>query len=413
MNTAAWRCLGIVGLIAVPLLGACKGEGPPTTPSGGATLSGTAAHGAPIANAAVTVKDRNGASRTGTTGVTGKYSVDVGGLFATTLSIADKDFLAGRYNFYNAGGAKSVVNQGNIITTNGYAALAGPQVKNDGVIVARAGTVALAAGNRVSLDMVGDGLISVSVDQAALNASAINSGRIEADGGNVLLTARSANALLDTVVNNSGVIRANSLIERNGEIILDGGAAGVVSNTGSLNASGTDAGTTGGAVKVLGKYVGLFDGSKIDASGDAGGGTVLVGGNFHGAGLERNASKTYVSDRASINTDAITNGEGGHVAVWSDDSTRFYGSISARGGAQSGNGGFVEVSGKQRLRFAGAVDTSAMMGSSGTLLLDPTSLDIITGVLGTGTQDPTLVTGTGTIAFGAADSGGMAALESA
>ena len=104
--------------------------------------------------------------------------------------------------------------------------------KNDGIIIARAGTVALAAGDRVSLDMVGDGLIKVSVDQSALNASAINPGRIEADGGNVFLTARSANALLDTVINNSGVIRANSLVERNGEIVLDGGSAGVAGQYG-------------------------------------------------------------------------------------------------------------------------------------------------------------------------------------
>src|SRR3954451_21949846 len=194
-------------------------------------------------------------------------SVDVGGLFATTLSIADKDFLAGRYNFYNAGGAGSVINQG-VITATGYASLAGPQVKNDGIIIARAGTVALAAGDRVSLDMIGDGLIKVSVDQAALNASAINSGRIEADGGNVILTARSANALLDTVVNNSGIIRANSLVERNGEIVLDGGSAGMVKNSGTLTVAGTQAGTTGDTVKVLGDKVGLFSGSHIDASGD-------------------------------------------------------------------------------------------------------------------------------------------------
>jgi len=271
-------------------------------------------------------------------------SVDVGNLFATTLSIADRDFLAGRQNWYNAGGAGAVVNEG-VITANGYAALAGPQVRNNGIIVAQAGIVALAAGDRVSLDMIGDGLISVSVDQAALNASAINAGRIQADGGRVLLTARSANALLDTVVNNSGVIRAHSLIERNGEIILDGGSAGVVSNTGTLPAAGTDAGTTGGAVKVLGKYVGLFNGSTIDAAGDVGGGTVLVGGNFHGAGAEQNASKTYVASGASIKADAVGSGNGGQVAVWSDDGTKFYGSISARGGAAGGHGGFVEVSG--------------------------------------------------------------------
>src|SRR3954462_5467900 len=225
-------------------------------------------------------------------------SVDVGGLFATTLAIADKDFLAGRYNFYNAGGAGSVINQG-VITATGYASLAGPQVRNDGIIIARAGTVALAAGDRVSLDMIGDGLIKVNVDQAALNASAINSGRIEADGGNVILTARSANALLDTVVNNSGIIRANSLVARNGEIVLDGGSAGVVANTGTLTVAGADSGTNGGTVKVLGRYVGLFNGSIIDASGDAGGGTVLIGGNFHGEGIEQNAFRTYVGMETS------------------------------------------------------------------------------------------------------------------
>ena len=103
-------------------------------------------------------------------------SVDVGSLFATTLSISDQDFLAGRYQFSNPGNAGSVVNQGNIVTANGYTALVGPQVRNDGIIVARTGTVALAAADRVSLDLIGDGLISLSVDQAALNASVVNTG---------------------------------------------------------------------------------------------------------------------------------------------------------------------------------------------------------------------------------------------
>ena len=176
-------------------------------------------------------------------------SVEVGSLFATSLTISDQDFNAGRYNWTNPGNSGSVkVEQGAIITATGYAALAGPQVRNDGIIIAQAGSVTLAAGDRVTLDMVGDGLISVSVDQAALNASAINAGTIQADGGRVLLTARSANALLDTVVNNSGIIRANSIVQRNGEIILDGGTAGVVSNSGTLQAAGLDAVTSGGTV---------------------------------------------------------------------------------------------------------------------------------------------------------------------
>lgn len=174
-------------------------------------------------------------------------SVEVGGLFASTLSISDPDFLAGRYVFQSNGTAGSVVNRGSIVAPNGYAALAGPQVRNEGIIVARLGTAALAAGDRVTLDMVGDGLISVSVNQAALNASAVNTGTLQADGGRVVMTARTANALLDTVVNTSGVVRANALVERAGEIVLDAGANGTVAATGTLEAIGGSIVINGGA----------------------------------------------------------------------------------------------------------------------------------------------------------------------
>jgi filamentous hemagglutinin family protein len=166
-------------------------------------------------------------------------SVEVGSLLATTLSISDQDFLNGVYRFQNAGGAGSVVNKGNIkiATPNGYAALAGPRIENSGMIVAELGTIAFAAGDRVTLDMVGDALINVSVDQSALNASIVNSGTIEANGGRVLMTARTANTLLDTVINSSGVIRANRLAERDGEVVLDGN--GLIDVAGIIEASGT------------------------------------------------------------------------------------------------------------------------------------------------------------------------------
>src|SRR6188508_698588 len=94
--------------------------------------------------------------------------VDVGGLFATTLSANDDQFMAGgaRIQWTNNGATGAVTNQGEIITASGYTALAGPQVRNDGIIRAQAGSVVLAAGDRVNLDLIGDGLISVSVDQA-------------------------------------------------------------------------------------------------------------------------------------------------------------------------------------------------------------------------------------------------------
>ena len=303
-------------------------------------------------------------------------SVDVGGIVAATLNIRDADFLSGNYTFIRDGNAGGVLNQGVINAPGGYAALIGPKVANEGFISARMGSVALAAGNQVTLDMIGDGLINVTVNQAALQAAAANKGTIHADGGTVIMSARSADALLDTVINNEGVIRAASLVERNGSIYLDGGTAGIARVSGALDASGAAPGLTGGRVTVLGDKVGLFGNARIDVSGDAGGGTALVGGNFQGAGPEHNAWRTYVSADVTLNADAITRGDGGKVVLWADDVMRFHGSVSARGGARSGDGGNVEISGKRVLEFDGRGNAGAPAGRAGEILFDPYDLYI-------------------------------------
>lgn len=305
-------------------------------------------------------------------------SVDVGGLVASTLSISNDDFLAGRYRFAAGGSAGGISNQGTLRAADGgTVALLGGQVSNDGTITAKLGTVALAAGKRISLDFAGDGLTKVTVDEAAVGAQVRNSGMIIADGGQAVLTAHAAQALTDTVVNQTGVVRARSLAQRNGRIMLDGGDEGVTQVSGTLDASGQVAGETGGEIQVLGHDVGIVDQAKIDASGDAGGGTVLVGGDYQGKNpLVRNAAATYFGPDATINADAISNGHGGKVILWGNDTTQAYGSISARGGAQSGNGGFVETSGHW-LDVAGArVSASAIGGTAGTWLLDPSNITI-------------------------------------
>ena len=136
-----------------------------------------------------------------------------------------------------------------------------------------------------------------------------------------------------------------------GKIEIQSGDTTLVSGTieakglgDSLATAGGEGGGEGGTIHVLGNKVGLIDSARIDASGDAGGGTVLVGGDFQGKNPEvQNAYRTYFGLNASVAADAVTSGDGGKVIVWADDITRFYGSISARGGLQSGNGGFVEI----------------------------------------------------------------------
>lgn len=316
--------------------------------------------------------------------------VNVGGLVASTLNLSDSDFqnaANGQYTFTGNGSSTgTVVNEGAITAADGgYVALLGTHVANNGVIVAQKGTAALGAGQAVTLNFNGDGLLNLAVSQAALNASAANHNLIQADGGQVIMTARAANALAGSVVNNSGIIEARGLENRNGVITLDGGTVpGTVTNSGTLDASGKAAGQTGGTVTVLGDIINLGSTSKIDVSGDKGGGTAFVGGNFQGKGPEPNATTTTVAAGASINADAITSGNGGKVAVWSDDKTVFSGTISARGGSQSGDGGQVETSGHHTLTLSkeAKVVTTAPQGQVGNWLLDPTNYTIGTGATG-------------------------------
>src|SRR5660397_20011 len=107
--------------------------------------------------------------------------------------------MAGNYKFSGAGNG-TVLNQGSINADGGYVALLGASVGNDGVIAARLGTVALAAGNAVTLDVAGDGLLNVTVNDGAVNALVQNGGLIRADGGQVLLTVQAAGNLLQSVV---------------------------------------------------------------------------------------------------------------------------------------------------------------------------------------------------------------------
>ncbi|CAN0473943.1 unnamed protein product, partial [Phaeothamnion confervicola] len=132
----------------------------------------------------------------------------------------------------------------------------------------------------------------------------------------------------------------------------------------------------------------------------------LLGGGLHGANPDiKNAEHVFIGSAATIKADATGKGDGGKVVVWADDSTRFHGSISAQGGPRAGDGGVVEVSGKENLTFAGEVDTSAARGATGTLLLDPATLNIIDANNNSGDQDANLTAGDPNLAAGDPDTG--------
>ena len=222
-------------------------------------------------------------------------SVNVGGLVASTLSLTDANFMAGQYAFTDAGNG-SVVNQGSINAADGgYVALMGKSVSNQGVISARLGTVALAAGNAITMDIGGDGLLNLSISQGAVNALVENGAMIRAEGGRVLLTAQAAGNLLHTVVNNTGVIQAQTIGTRNGAIYLLGDMqTGTMNVSGTLDASAPNGGN-GGFIETSSALVKIRDGVHVTTAAPQGlMGTWLIdpqdfiigaGGNISGATL--------------------------------------------------------------------------------------------------------------------------------
>lgn len=217
-------------------------------------------------------------------------SVDVGGLTASTLNIANEDFLKGQLRF--AGDSQNpVINAGNITAQNGYVNLLAKEVVNEGIIAAQTGSVNLAAGSGMSLDYNGDGKMTVAVTDGAYQSAVANKKLIQADGGLVVMTASGKDALMDSAVNNSGMIQANTLGEATGQISLTGDN---IATTGTISADGGSNGH-GGTIKIIANHKTAVDGQL-----SAQGGQLAGDGGF----IETSGDVVRIGDRSSIQANA-------------------------------------------------------------------------------------------------------------
>ena len=147
--------------------------------------------------------------------------VNVGGLIASTLGISDEDFSAGRQVFTRGAAQGGITNQGQItVVGGGTLALLASTVKNEGTLRARMGNVVLAGGDQVTLQAGAEGRLQVKVDPATVRTLIENERMIIADGGQVVMTSRAADALSASVVSNSGTVQARTLGQKEGRILL-------------------------------------------------------------------------------------------------------------------------------------------------------------------------------------------------
>ncbi|WP_299975428.1 filamentous hemagglutinin N-terminal domain-containing protein [uncultured Pseudoteredinibacter sp.] len=331
--------------------------------------------------------------------------INAGSFTASSLWLDKEDFLNGHFYFKDVDPSQGrIINHGLIsAATGGFVNLLGESISNEGILSANMGYVSLAAGSELYLTFDDQNFLGVKVTQevinndAGLKAAIDNKGKIEGESARVIMQAESAKDLFDLAVNHEGVVEATGFdggevsIAANGAIKINGNIdSSGDNNSGSVDIAGKSVellgdivarGDVGGRVWVQAEDIQLAALATVDVSGQFGGGQALIGGGYLGR-LEgfRNAQNLYVAGGAKIYADAKQSGNGGEVILWSDNSTHFHGLISAQGGTQSGDGGLVETSSLNQLSVSGKVSTHARSGQTGTWLLDPGELEIVTGM---------------------------------
>ncbi|MDA8112829.1 MAG: filamentous hemagglutinin N-terminal domain-containing protein, partial [Nitrospiraceae bacterium] len=225
--------------------------------------------------------------------------VNVGGLIASTLDLVNRGFSNSGTLSFSGASPGSITNNGLLkALPGGYIALLGQNVTNNGTVEAPRGAVTFGAGNRIDLDFNGGSLVSLAVNQNTLDSITANGGLVRAEGGKILLSAGAQDSIVRSVVNNTGVLEAQTVAQKNGEIVLLSGLA-----SGTTNVAGT-----------------------LDASAPTGG---------SGGTIETSGSRVNVADNAVVTTKAAN----GRTGTWTLDPASFY--IGANTGSASTTAGQV------------------------------------------------------------------------
>ncbi|MFC1632511.1 filamentous hemagglutinin N-terminal domain-containing protein, partial [Candidatus Omnitrophota bacterium] len=166
-------------------------------------------------------------------------NINAASLVLSTRDISNQDFLNGNYLFKKLSEDELdtlLLNEGNInVRDGGFVALIAGAIENRGSIVARMGTIALAGGDAVKLELAGNSLISVAIEEPVasqivdfegtpITEQIKNTGTLDAQGGAVILKAESLPGIFAKAINLEGTVKGTRLAKSNGtiRIVADG-----------------------------------------------------------------------------------------------------------------------------------------------------------------------------------------------
>ncbi len=294
--------------------------------------------------------------------------VRVGGFLATTQELVNQEAFLLNEPLHFAGGERSIVNLGSIEALHGDIYLLSTTIENAGSMHAPNGTATLGAADKIVI-------CPHNAKKFAVEMNASEIGKIE-NSGEIIAQAVTLHAKgnpYSVAIRHSGLIDATSISTEGGQILLQAENGKVLAE----KSSKIIANNSFAEAKILGVEVSIGEEAIIDLSANNGGGSIFIGGGTKGNDPSiQNAKKTTVASGASLIADGLTEGSGGKIIVWSDEQTTFSGTASTTGGNLSGDGGFIEISGKNGWKYEGSVDTKAENGKAGIFLIDPSNIQI-------------------------------------
>lgn len=245
--------------------------------------------------------------------------VSAAGLVVSTAPVQPVESSAGLFwQFSGAAPQASIVNYGHLnVERGGSLFLIGNHFDNHGAIIAPEGKIGLLSGQEVLLSSRPDGL-ALSAPVKIPTGTIDNSGIIQADAGTIALHAQ--------VVNQDGLVQANSVRERNGVIELIASDSIHLGSQSVLSAPG-DASVPSQGGQIVIKSAGEFSdvsGSRIDVSGGAKGG--------HAGQVEISAAQ-MTSIRSTVNGHAQSGYRGGKLLIDPQDIV-----IGSSGSGSAGSG---------------------------------------------------------------------------
>lgn len=283
--------------------------------------------------------------------------INVGGMTASTLDFSNEDFFTQEALLFKGTGGHGIENQGVIQATHGDIILLSHKVKNDGLLLAPNGTVGIGAGHEILLKPQANEKIYIRAfaTESSEEVGVETLGKIQA----IQAELKADGNAYAFAIRHKGEIDALGIKEENGRVFLctEGGKISVSGKIGARNEN-----QIGGTIFASGNHVELTTSAHLDVSGNRGGGIVDIG---------KNSELCFIDEQVLISARAIENGNGGQIFCLSEGTTYFYGQGDVRGGENSGNGGYIEVSGKQGYFFEGKTNRGATMGLPGELYLDP------------------------------------------